>query len=144
MSPCLLAEPGVLLLLLQVLHQGFVRCGRAHATPPSICTFLRPSTVLTMPACIRLLFGCRIDVETRWQITLGHFQGTAQASQPAHHARSIIAPIFHKTFRDRNPPCPRIPLILGPNRHHLAQRAGRRCGYYTTKCRVCTTVHARW
>ncbi|EGO56115.1 hypothetical protein NEUTE1DRAFT_45608, partial [Neurospora tetrasperma FGSC 2508] len=152
----LLAEPGVLLLLLQVLHQGFVRCGRAHATPPSICTFLRPSTVLTMPACIRLLFGCRIDVETRWQITLGHFQGTAQASQPASRptmptnpttkqaypqigdkisfslslsdhlfsARSIIAPIFHKTFRDRNPPCSRIPLILGPNRHHLAQRAG--------------------
>ncbi|KAK3493473.1 hypothetical protein B0T13DRAFT_52984 [Neurospora crassa] len=63
MSRCWPNLHGVLLLLLllpQVLHQGFVRCGRAHATPPSICTFLRPSTVLTMPACLRLLFGCRI------------------------------------------------------------------------------------
>ena len=54
----LLGEPGVLLQVLHNVLGVFALCGRAHSTPPSICTFLRPSTVLAMPACSRVLFGC--------------------------------------------------------------------------------------
>ncbi|KAH7625172.1 hypothetical protein B0T09DRAFT_66924 [Sordaria sp. MPI-SDFR-AT-0083] len=99
----LLGEPRA---LLQVLHNLLALCGRAHPTPPSICTFAavnRPRS-----ACLQELQPtvrcCRIDLETLhgrspvvakyldqvtqcWQITLGHLHGThtcpAQASQPA-------------------------------------------------------------
>ncbi|KAK3491184.1 uncharacterized protein B0T23DRAFT_383319, partial [Neurospora hispaniola] len=54
-----------------------------------------------MPACIRLLFGCRIDVETRWQITLGHLQGTDCPSQPASQPGG--PPCLH-AYQSHSPP----------------------------------------
>lgn len=81
---------------------GFCSLRQGTCNTAKYLHLLRPSTVLTMPACIRLLFGCRIDVETCWQITLGHFQGTAQASQqPA--SRPTMPPCLH-AYQSHSPP----------------------------------------
>ncbi|KAK3345667.1 hypothetical protein B0H65DRAFT_211664 [Neurospora tetraspora] len=68
-------------------YTTFLLSAAGHIQHRQVFALLRPSTVLAMPAC-----SCRIDVETRWQITLGHLHGTHMpspsqpASPPCRHA----------------------------------------------------------
>lgn len=117
----LLGEPGV---LLHVLHNLLALCGRAHSTPPSICTFaavnrLRDASL--QPVVVRLPYAIGVERSPRsftgstkvprlvthcWQITLGHLHGT--------HMPSPSQPASQPTM----PPClpippPRIPANRG-------------------------------
>ncbi|KAK3396819.1 hypothetical protein B0T20DRAFT_243670 [Sordaria brevicollis] len=92
----------------RLLHSILALCGRAHPTPPSICTFCGrqpPGDACLQPAVVRLpyrqtlrLFHRHFSpfgsnkvrvprlVTRRWQITLGHLHGTHTCpaqSQPA-------------------------------------------------------------